>query len=78
MVGNGALSQKIDYITIFWEIQNLDGHQNCTTGSKVTAIFLNAWIFPIGQSGGASLWRVGYQRGLPRLVSNQVQSPAQL
>ena len=29
-------------------------------------------IYPsekIGQSGGASLWRVCYQRGLPRLVS---------
>ena len=26
------------------------------------------WIFPIGQSGEASRWRVCYQRGLPRLV----------
>ena len=25
----------------------------------------------IGQSGGASRWRVCYQRGLPRLVYNQ-------
>ena len=36
----------------------------------------------IGQSGGASRWRVCYQRGLPRLVLNviqhlgQVQTPA--
>ena len=33
------------------------------------AILLNKWIFPIGQSGEASRWRVCYQRGLPRLVS---------
>ena len=26
----------------------------------------------IGQSGGASLWRVSYQRGLPRLVHQSV------
>ena len=64
MVGNGAMSHKIDFITIF-EIQNLEGHQNCTTGSRVTANLLNAWIF---QSGEASRWRVCYQRGLPRLV----------
>ena len=68
MVGNGALSHKIDYITIFWEILNLEGHQNCITGSRVTAILLNGWIFPIGQSGEASRWRVCYQRGLTRLV----------
>ena len=47
MVGNGALSPKIDYITIFEEILNLKGHQNRTTGSRVTAILLNAWILPI-------------------------------
>ena len=47
---------------------NLEGHQKCITGSRVTAILLNGWIFPNGQSGGASRWRVCYQRGLPRLV----------
>ena len=84
MVGNGALSHKIYYITIFEEILNLKGHQNCTTGSRVTAILLNAWIFPIGQSGGASRWRVCYQRGLPRLVNRPgvagavLQSPPSL
>ena len=51
MVGNGALSRKIDYTTNFEEILNFKGHQNCTNGSRVTAILLNAWIFPIGQSG---------------------------
>ena len=78
MVENGALSHKIDYITIFEEILNLKGHQNCTTGSRVTVILLNAWIFPIGQTGGASPWRVYYQRGLPRLVFPNVKDLKQL
>ena len=46
MVGNGALSHKIDYIIIFLEILNLEGYQNHTTGSRVMAILLNALIFP--------------------------------
>ena len=32
------------------------------------AILLNGWIFPIGQRGEASRWRVFYQRGLLGLV----------
>ena len=74
MVENGALSHKIDYFTIFEEILNLEGHQNRTTGSRVTAILLNALIFSMGQSGEASRWRVCYQQGLPRLVLNQITS----
>ena len=31
------------------------------------------WIFPIGQIGEASWWRVCYQRGLPSLVSFKMQ-----
>ena len=58
----------IDYITFVEEILILEGHQNFSTGSRVTAIFLNLWIFPIEQSGEASQWRVRHQRGLPRLV----------
>ena len=30
----------------------LEGHQNCITGSRVTAIYLNGWILPIS---GASV-----------------------
>ena len=41
MVGNGSFSPKMDYITIFSEILNLEGHQNKITGSRVTAILLN-------------------------------------
>ena len=61
MVTNGALNHKIDYITIFQEILNLEGHQNWITGSRVTDILLNVWIFPIVQSGEANRWRVWYQ-----------------
>ena len=44
-VRNSAFSHKIDYITIFWEIINLEGHQNHIIGLRVTAILLNGWIF---------------------------------
>ena len=44
MVEDGAFSHKIDYVTIFKEILNLEGHPNSITGSKVTAILLNGWI----------------------------------
>ena len=39
-VWNGACSHKIDYITIFYEILNLEGHQNRIKSSRVTAILL--------------------------------------
>ena len=61
MVRNGAFSHKIDFILIFKEILNLEGHQDRIIGSRVTAILLNDWIFPIGQCGEAS-------RCLPLLV----------
>ena len=68
MVTNGAFSHKIDYITSFYENISLKGQQNRITGPRVTAILLNGWIFPIGQSDEASWWRVCYQRSLPCLV----------
>ena len=52
---DGAFSHKIDYVTFFQEILNLEGHPNCITGSKVTVILLNAWILPVG---GAASGRV--------------------
>ena len=52
----------------FLQVLNLKGHQKWITGSRVAAILLNGWIFPIGQSGEASRWRVCYQWGLPRLA----------
>ena len=41
MVDDGAFSNNIDYVTIFKEIHNREGHPNRITGSKVTEILLN-------------------------------------
>ena len=61
MVGNDTFSQKIDYFSFFsFEILNLKGHQNCITGKRVTAIFLNWGIFPIERSGGGSVIKGAY------------------
>ena len=46
-VTDGALSQKIDYVTIFKEIINPDGHPNRIINSKVTAILLNGGFCPL-------------------------------
>ena len=51
--------------TMFWffyfEILNLEGHQNRFTASRVTAILLNGWILLIGgASAGESLPRLVY------------------
>ena len=43
-----AFSHKTYNVTILKEILNLEGHPNCLTGSKVTAILLNGWILTIG------------------------------
>ena len=45
-VADGAFNHKMDYVTIFKEILNPEGHPNCITDSKVTAILLNGWILP--------------------------------
>ena len=49
-VADGVFSHKIDYVTIFKEILNPEGHPNRITGSKVMAILLNGWILPIGRA----------------------------
>ena len=48
MVEDGAFRNKIDHVTIFKEIRNLEGHSKRITGSKVTAILLNGWNLTIG------------------------------
>ena len=53
-VADGAFSHKIEYVTIFKEIQNPKGHPNRITGVKVMGIFLNGWVLLIG---GASSGR---------------------
>ena len=62
MVEDGAFSHKIGCVTIFRENLNLKGHPNHMTGSKVTAIFLNGWILPIG---GASAMKSLFYKHLP-------------
>ena len=49
MVEDGALSHKIEYVPMFLEILNLEGHLNCFIGSKVTAILGNGGILPSGR-----------------------------
>ena len=48
MVKNGASCHKINYIDIFSEILNPEGHQNCCIGSTVTMILQNWWILTTG------------------------------
>ena len=71
MVEDGAVSHKIDYIAIIRGILNLEGHQNCNSSSKVTAIFLNGLTLPIG---GASVVEGLLPKGLPRLIKYNIQS----
>ena len=64
MVEDGAFSHKIDYITIFYETLNLEGHPNRITGSRVMAILLNGWLLPnsgVASEGSAS---AAYAAGL--------------
>ena len=49
MVGDTDSSHKVGYVRKFKEILNLEEHQNCTTGSRVTVILLNGWILPISE-----------------------------
>ena len=65
MIEDGAFSHKIDNFTIFEEIINIEGHPNCTTGSRVTAILLNGGILPICEASAVEGLR---STGLPRPV----------
>ena len=66
VVKDGALSHKIDYITIFLKWLNLAGHLNRFIGSKVKAILVNGGILP---SGGVESGRVCVCSLRSRLVS---------
>ena len=55
MVEDGAFSHEIDYASNFKGNLNFKGHQNCSIGSKVTAILVNGGILP---RGGVALGRV--------------------
>ena len=54
-VEDGAFSHQIYYVTIFKEILNPEGQPNRIIGSKVTAIFPNGWILPIGGASSGSV-----------------------
>ena len=69
-VKHGASSHKTNYIGIFSEILNLEGYQNRSIGSKVTAILLNGWNLP---TGGVALGRVCACSLRSRLVSKELQ-----
>jgi hypothetical protein len=42
-VEDGAFIHKIDYVTIFLEIRNTEGHPSCITVSRVRAILLKTF-----------------------------------
>ena len=50
MVRDRASSYKIDYVIVIKSFLNLKGHQNPISGSKVTAILLKGWIWPVGEA----------------------------
>ena len=73
MVEDGAFSHKIDYVTTSEEILNQEGHQNCITGSKVTAILLNGWILPIG--GASAMKGLRLEPAQQACLINEGQGP---
>ena len=59
-------SYKIDYVMVVKTFLNPEGHQYRISGSKVTAILLEGWNFPIGGGSAVEGLRL---TGLPRLVN---------
>ena len=48
-VTDSTSSYKIVYVLVIKIFLNPEGHQNPTSGSKVTVILLKRWILPIGE-----------------------------
>ena len=85
IVDDCASSHKINYVNIFSQIRNLEGHLHRFIGSKVTAILVNGGILPTGGVASRrvcaciytlyiyffSLWRVCYPRGVRHLVCSR-------
>ena len=59
----------IDYVIVIKNFLNPKGHQNPISGSKVTAVLLKGWIWPIS-IGGVAFRRVCACRLRSRLVSS--------
>ena len=57
-IRDSTSSYKIDYLIIIKNFLNPEGHHNPFSGSKVTAILLKEWIWPIGEvaSGSTLSW----------------------
>ena len=55
MVEHGDFGHKIDYVSIFKENLNQEGHLNRFVGSEVTAVLVNGGIL---RSGGVASGRV--------------------
>ena len=70
LLEDGAVSNERDNLIFNLEIF-LKGHQNRITGSRVTSIFLNGWIWSI--SGAPSLESLR-SKGVPHLVLVQSDS----
>ena len=71
MVRDSSSSYKIEYVKVIISFLNPEGHQNCNSGLKVTAILLKGRILPIN---GASSVEGLQSTGLPRLVSSHFLS----
>ena len=79
IVGDGASSYKIDYVVKFSEILNLEGHQNCMTGSRVTVILLNRWTLPIGEAASGRVCVCSLRSRLVfRMLSDLIQGDNQI
>ena len=50
MVRDSTSSYTIDYVIVIKNFLNTEGHRNPISGSKVPAILLKGWIFPIGRA----------------------------
>ena len=55
MLEDDGFSHKIDCVTIFLEVPNLEEHPNLITGSRVTAILLNFAYWWSFSSGGSAI-----------------------
>ena len=80
MVKDGAFSHKIDYVTVFKEILNLEAHSNCITGSKVTGKFAEWmdfaywWSFS-GEGSTSAACTPGLFYLLPTMCEYHAESP---
>ena len=78
MVGDGASSHKIDWVRKLFEILNIEGHQHCIIGSKVTAILLNGWVLLIGGAASGRVCACSLRSRLVSLASDKEQKAPSL